>query len=571
MLQEICAEAVDLLGAVAAGIVTTTDGVGNRAFAWASEGGRELVESASPASLWAIGLSASRGELEVPAPVSVTGGGGAERETIACGAPLRADGRAVGGMFVFSDSAPPDAADLDLLRALAGSAGIALIDVKSARRMHEAMHDGVTGLPGRALFLDRLEHALAAAERRQAMTALLSIDLDRFGVINDTLGHEAGDEVLREVARGLRKVARAADSAARLGGDRFAMLLEDGERNAALAAADQVLEALNDVETLASASGGRGASIGVAVARPGECSSEGLLHRADLAMKAVKQGGHGGLRLYHPEMGGPVIDPAALDRALEESLADGDMRVFYQPVVSLLSQEIVGVEALARWQHPEHGLLPPHEFISGAETNGLIVPLGRQILAAAAADVARWRATVPSARDLTLNVNVSAPQLKGGRLAGEVMRVLSETSLPAEALTLELTESLFIGDDPSIGERLAELRELGVKLAVDDYGTGYSSLSYIQTYPFDILKVDQRFVRGLSQSWTGGPLVQSMLTLAEQLGMAVIAEGIESAIELAQLKAMRCELGQGFFFARPAPPDELERLLAEPALAPSAD
>ncbi len=570
VLQEICAEAVDILGADAAAIVTTADGVGNRAFAWRTDEGRELIDAASPASLWAIGQSASRGELDVAAPVSIRKEAGQASELIAIGTPLHAEGQALGGMFLLSASMPPDRSDVDVLKALAGHAGIALVDVKSARRVHEAMHDAITGLPGESLFHDRVEHALAAAERRGVSTGLLSIDLDVFSAVNDRVGHEAAEGVLRDVAKALTAVGRAADSAARLGGDRFGVLLEDADRNGALAGADRVAEAIAEIVELPQAGGGLGASIGVSVARPGECSREGLLQRAELAMREVKKSGRGGLRLYHPDMGGPRIDPAALTLALKESLEHGDMRVHYQPLVSLLTEEIVGVEALARWQHPEYGMLPPDEFISGAETNGLILPLGREILEAAAADVARWRREIESAARMTLSVNISAPQLKGGRLTGEIARALDATGLPAEALTLEVSESLFIGDDPSVGDRLAELRDLGAKLAIDDYGTGCSSLGYIQEYPFDILKIDRRFVRGLSENRDGAPLVQSMLTLAEQLGMRVIAEGIENAIELAQLKAMRCEIGQGFYFARPVPADRLAELLADPSQMLSA-
>ena len=471
--------------------------------------------------------------------------------------PVHESGEVVGALLVSSGK-------LELLEAIAQHVSLALTDAKTVNAMvHQALHDGLTGLPNRALFLDRLEHALARAARGGSDVAVLFLDLDRFKAINDSLGHAAGDELLCTVASRIASCMRAADTAARLGGDEFAVLLEDVvSRREALRVAERIIEALSEPVVLAEREMTVGTSIGIAIGRAG---AEDLLRQADVAMYRAKAQGKGSYALFEEGMQAEVVERRELESDLGGALERGELELFFQPILTLASGELAGHEALLRWNHPERGLLGPASFVPVAEETGLIAPIGSFVLRAACRQAAEWLAAGHGL--LAMHVNLSGRQLESPRLVDELSAILRETGLPAGRLVLEIAETVLMHDTETTIERLRALRALGVRLAVDDFGTGHSSLRFLNRFPLDVLKMAKPFVDGLEAHTEDPALARAIVDLGAHLGLTIVAEGIEQSAQLAQLRRLGCPLGQGYWFARPMPAGEATAQMAGPASA----
>ena len=431
--------------------------------------------------------------------------------------------------------------------------------------VHQAFHDPLTGLANRALFRDRVDHALKLAKRQRHTITVLFLDLDDFKNVNDSFGHGEGDKLLVLAAERFRSCARAADTVARLGGDEFAILIEDStgpeeqqtliERLTSSMAQPFMLSG-NEVFVTA--------SVGIASASAGEGVSE-MLRNADTAMYAAKRAGKGRFEAYASQMSSDVRHRLELERALRRALEKGELVLHYQPIVSLQTGVMTGVEALVRWEHPQFGHLLPQHFIPMAEETGLITRVGSWVLHEACRQAGRWRRDYPALR-LTVAVNLSGRELHEQNVVEDVRVALEETRIDPEALVLEITESVLMQETPMVLERLKQLKALGVQLAIDDFGTGYSSLSYLQRFPIDILKIAKPFVDRLdrgSEDWT---FTDAILRLASALQLTVVAEGIERPEQASALRRLECALGQGYFFARPLDAADAERHLAQTAV-----
>ncbi len=421
------------------------------------------------------------------------------------------------------------------------------------RLEHQAFHDALTGLPNRALFMDRLQQALRRTMRRAGEVAVLFIDLDYFKVINDSLGHEAGDELLVEVSKRLLRCVRPEDTAARIGGDEFVVLLEDlVDKGEARRVAKRIISGLRPPFALEGRQAFVTATIGIALNNSDQDQPAELLRDADAAMYKAKE--EGGLRVFDPSMHALATSRLELENSLRQALQREEFGICYQPQVNLQTGKAVGFEALVRWYHPEHGLVSPSEFIPVAEETGLIVPLGWWVLKEACHQTKEWHERYPSDPPLLMNVNLSAKQLKRPDAVETVERVLKETGLDPHCLSMDITESALIGaaEDESI-IALKRLKEMGVWISIDDFGTGYSSLAYLKRLPADILKVDKSFVDGLGEDVEDMVLVQLIIDAAHTLGMHVVAEGVESAEQAKQLKEMGCDIAQGHYFCEPLP------------------
>ncbi|WP_051221909.1 putative bifunctional diguanylate cyclase/phosphodiesterase [Conexibacter woesei] len=429
---------------------------------------------------------------------------------------------------------------------------------------HQAFHDPVTGLPNRALFVERVRHALARSRREQRGIGIVFVDLDDFKIINDSLGHAAGDEVLNQVAQRLALSIRASDTAARFGGDEFAVLLEDIEGvQEAADAAERIMEAIAAPLTAAHKELAVRCSLGITIAaEDGSADADELIRDADAAMYIAKRDGKGGYRLFEPDMHEGVLQRLELRTDLQRALVSDQLELFYQPVIRLEDGTISGVEALLRWNHPERGMVGPDQFIPLAEETGLIVPIGRWVLREGCREGKRLLDGVPSDRPATLAINLSLKQLQNSDIVADVRDALEESGLAPERLTLEITESVLMADTDLAVQRLAELKALGIKLALDDFGTGYSSLSYLSKFPVDVLKMDRSFLReGASQQTTD--LANAVVALGSTLSLEVVAEGIELPEQWETLRDLGCELGQGFYFARPMNAEAARAFLAE--------
>jgi diguanylate cyclase (GGDEF)-like protein/PAS domain S-box-containing protein len=428
--------------------------------------------------------------------------------------------------------------------------------------LHEAHHDSLTGLANRALFHRRVAEEMADPEPRGI--AVLLVDLDDFKVVNDSLGHAAGDTLLQVVADRLRSCVPASDTLARLAGDEFALLLVDVATPEDARRIAQGLHAcLRPPAVLEGKEVALRASMGLRHRAAGATTPvQEMLADADVAMYSAKRQGQNGLAVFEQAMRADLERRRQLTAALQQAVSRDEVSVQYQPYVCLADQRVLGVEALARWNNPEHGRVTPGEFVPLAEDTGAIRSLGLFVLRQACADIARLRLARAEYRDLGVSVNVSARQLVDGELYEELRVVLTETGLPGEALTLELTESAFVENADAVAHWLHDIRSLGVHLAVDDFGTRYASLSYLQRFPVDTLKIDRSFVRRVHQSPQEHRLTGAIISMAQTLGLRTIAEGIEEAGHAEHLVGLGCELGQGFLFAHPLDLEHLGDFLA---------
>jgi diguanylate cyclase (GGDEF)-like protein/PAS domain S-box-containing protein len=431
------------------------------------------------------------------------------------------------------------------------------------RLEYQATHDPLTGLPNRTLFLDRLELALARSRRSSRTVAVLFCDVDHFKVVNDSLGHGAGDRLLVALAQRLRDALRPGDTVARFGGDEFVILCDElATQQDAVYIAERIHRAVHEPLTIGSTEMFAAISIGIAFATP-DTGPETMIRDADAAMYLAKERGRARYEVYDETMRATLVERLDIESALRRAITRHELRVAYQPTVDLVTGSIVGVEALLRWDHPERGLLVPHDFIDVAEETGLIVPIGSWVIEQACRQAQRWQAGHPEAQ-LLVSVNLSGRQLDDPTLVDTVRDVIERTGVDPNLLGLEITESVVMRDPQASTVTLQALKDLGVRLAVDDFGTGYSSLAYLRRFPVDLLKVDRAFVDGLDPD-TGDAedraIVAAVVSLAHTLGMEAIAEGVETAEQLAELRALGCDMAQGYFIAKPLPAPALDDLL----------
>jgi len=428
---------------------------------------------------------------------------------------------------------------------------------------HQAFHDPVTNLPNRALFVERVRHAIGRARREQRQLGVMFLDIDDFKTINDSLGHGAGDEALIDVAKRVANSIRTSDTAARFGGDEFVVLLEDLDgTDTAVEVAERILEDLRQPLLVAGKVLALRGSIGISILEPSSAAgTDELIRDADAAMYIAKRDGKGAYRLFEPEMHTGVLERLELRADLQRALESGQFELRYQPIVRLADGRVAGLEALLRWQHPERGLVVPADFIPFTEETGLIVPIGRWVLREACRQAAEVQRLSPDGPELYMCVNLSVKQLQHSDVVADVQDALTESSLAPHLLTLEITESMLI-DDPEIAVvKLQELRELGVRIAMDDFGTGYSSLSYLSRFPVDVIKMDRSFLRPQA-SPEALDLSSAVVALGSSLALDVVAEGIELDEQLRRLRDLGCEFGQGFHFAHPMESGDLGDYLA---------
>jgi len=448
-----------------------------------------------------------------------------------------------------------------------GSAGIG-VDVTESRAaadklLHDAFHDSLTGLPNRALFMDRLEHRLARQKRRPGEGfSVLFLDVDRFKVVNDSLGHVRGDELLIEIARRLSSCLRPGDTVARLGGDEFTILLEDvAEPSDANRIADRIHDELNAPIELKEQEVFTAVSIGIAHGASRYTKPEEILRDADTALYRAKAQGRGRSIEFDPSMHDRAVALLQLETDLRRALERNELRLHYQPVISLKSGKITGAEALVRWMHPLRGLVPPGDFIPLAEETGLIVGIGAWVLQEACKQGREWQERFGVAIDM--GVNLSSKQFLQPDLVGQVAAVLQKTGFSPKHLRLEITETVLMEKGVAVADVMTELRAMGIRLDLDDFGTGYSSLSYLHQFPLDTLKIDRSFVSRINATDEGAEIVNTILALAASLDMEVVAEGVETAEQLSKLRELKCGYAQGYHLCKPVESGRFGALLAE--------
>jgi len=447
---------------------------------------------------------------------------------------------------------------------MAGGGWVTLIeDITERRRaeaeiVHLARHDVLTGLANRAEFNARLEEASRRLKRNGGNLAVMMIDLDRFKAVNDTLGHLAGDQLLSEVARRLQSTVRDTDVLARLGGDEFAIIQEGGadQREGAVALALRIIEAISVPFDLNGQQVEVGTSIGIALAPEDGVEPDELLRRADLALYSVKSSGRNDFCLFRNEMLEIVNTQQSAERELREAIAQRQFELHYQPVVDVKTRELRGVETLVRWRHPDKGMIAPDHFIPLAESTGLIVPLGEWILNQACADAANWPA------DVKVAINISAIQFKKGNLFEVILSALVKTGLQPERLELEITETSLLENQDAHLTTIRQLKNLGLSIALDDFGTGFSSINYLTIFPFDKIKIDKSFTKGILSRADCKAVVACSLALAKGLGIVTTVEGIETEEQFEYMRAAGVELAQGYLFGKPVPISEFGRASA---------
>ncbi len=440
-----------------------------------------------------------------------------------------------------------------------------LSDISERKRaetqlLHDALHDSLTGLPNRKLFLDRVGHSLRIRERRHDYRfAVCFIDLDRFKNINDSLGHLAGDELLIKVARAIETGLRQSDTLARLGGDEFAILFDDIDLDSGfLALIERVQHSLTQSIQLQDREITVTASIGVALSDAQYERGSDILRDADAAMYRAKAKGRATYEIFTNTMHARVSELLRIETELRHALARNELRVYFQPIVDLRGNRLIGFESLIRWQHPEQGLLEPGRFLEIAEESGLIVTMGRWLLTNSCIQMRAWQLRNPRLGDAYVSVNLSSREFAQPDLVDTVRAALQQSGLPTSCLKLEITESVLIGNPERARGRLTALKELGVDLSIDDFGTGYSSFSYLHKYPFDVLKIDKSFVQKLNGEGNARQIIRAIVELAHNLGMKVVAEGGEDLRTLDALRELGCEFAQGYHYSRPLPPQQLD-------------
>jgi diguanylate cyclase (GGDEF)-like protein/PAS domain S-box-containing protein len=426
---------------------------------------------------------------------------------------------------------------------------------------HRALHDPLTGLPNRVLFMDRLQQTIERLRRRGTPAAVLFLDLDRFKLVNDSLGHEVGDELLTAAAPRLKQALRSSDTVARFGADEFAILLEEiADERDAVEMAQRVAGMFTRPFVLAGTEHFVTTSIGIALAASGE-RAEDVIRDADAAMHRAKERGRARYELFDQGIRGRAISRLRVENDLRRALERDELMLDYQPQVSLGDRSIVGVEALVRWGHPDRGRIAPADFISVAEENGLIDPIGRWVLDRACRQAAHWYRTRPDAAPISMSVNLSAVQFRNRALPETVAEALRGASLDPACLSLELTESVMVGYADSLMETLEALKALGVRLVLDDFGTGYSSLAYLTRLPLDALKVDRSFIDGLGTEPRDTAVTEAIIAMAHALSLQVVGEGTETELQVTELTRLGCDLAQGYHFSGPLPAREITRML----------
>ena len=432
------------------------------------------------------------------------------------------------------------------------------------RFTRDALHDPLTGLANRALFLDRLQHSLAATGRHQKPLATVLVDLDGFKEINDSYGHAVGDELLCAVARRLTEAMRPADTVARLGGDEFALVIEDVQEADKLQILERITRALNMPFLLQGQPRQIGGSVGMALSRGTQEGPGEMLRRADMAMYAAKREGGSGHAVFETGMHTAMVFRLEMKSDLQRALTEQEFSVHYQPVVDLPDGRPRGMEALIRWNRPGGGTVAPSEFIPLAEETGMIVPLGWWVLEKSCRQLSDWLRRYPTHGDLTLHVNLAARQLHDPLATAKVLDALGASGLTGEHVVLELTENSLMQDVESALAAMKKLTGLGVRMGIDDFGTGYSSLSYLQKLPVSVLKIDKSFVDEVGVSKAGAALVRAILGVGSALELQVVAEGVETAEQVARLQALECRYAQGYFFSRPLDVEAMSGYLAKP-------
>ncbi|MGK2962444.1 MAG: putative bifunctional diguanylate cyclase/phosphodiesterase [Gemmatimonadaceae bacterium] len=429
--------------------------------------------------------------------------------------------------------------------------------------LYSTLHDPLTGLPNRSLFTERLRHAMRRAARHpDDLFAVLFLDLDRFKEVNDNLGHFAGDELLRAVARRLEACIRPEDTVARLSGDEFAILLESiTETSDAGRVAERIEEALSFPINLGGAEVTTSASMGIVTSSMSHDQPEQVLRSADMAMYRAKAAGRARYELFDRAMHTDALARLQLETDLRRAVEHGEFRLHYQPVVSLRTGRVTGFEALVRWEHPERGLVQPADFIPVAEETGLIVPMGSWVLFEACRQVKEWQSAHPRTSPISIGVNLSARQFSQPGLIEQITRALENTGILPSTLRLEITESAIIDKGRYASSILSQIRALGVHVYLDDFGTGYSSLSYLHGLPIHGIKIDRTFIGNMETDENNLRLVRTILTLAEVIGVRAEAEGISSADQLRELRSLNCEQGQGYLFSAPITREAVEELL----------
>jgi diguanylate cyclase (GGDEF)-like protein len=453
--------------------------------------------------------------------------------------------------------------DVNFMQAIANVIGNAIERREEEERTrYEALHDPLTGLPNRNLFLDRLGRSLAQAERRKTSLAVLFLDLDQFKLVNDSLGHAAGDELLAAVAPRLEQGLRPSDSIARFGGDEFAVLAEVETERDAIRVAERIRTALSRPFKLRQREHFVSASMGISLGR-GEKAPEAMIRDADAALYRAKEKGRGGYELFDSAMRARAVEHMRIENDFRRALDRGELELHYQPIVGLRDGSIVALEALLRWRHPEYGLTSPTSFIPVAEESQLIVPVGRWVVEEACTRVAEWQSLEPDAAPVRIAVNLSGRQIGDPQLLPTVSAAVEASGIDPATLSFELTESVLF-EESGVSERIMRsLRGIGVRLVLDDFGSGFSSLGYLKRFPLDGIKLDRSFIENVADGLTDAQIVRAVVEMARALGLEIVAEGVETVDQLAAVRSLGCHQAQGFYFMPPLPAEEVPGVLAQ--------